>query len=81
MKVAFGGVDKMLSGKKFPMNVRALRIVVIELLRDVIDVNATNEHIHLSLDMLSSNSKLGKHWIDNLIQPVLLMMQYIRAER
>ena len=32
MKAAFAGVDKMLSGKKFPMNVRALRIVVVELL-------------------------------------------------
>ncbi len=32
----FGGVMKMLSGKKFPQNVRALRMVVEELLRHVI---------------------------------------------
>ena len=32
MKVAFAGVEKMLIGKKFPMNVRALRIVSLELL-------------------------------------------------
>ena len=35
MNSAFGGVQKMLSGKKFPQNIRALMIVVEELLRDV----------------------------------------------
>ena len=33
LSVAFGGVLKMLSGKKFPQNVRALRMLVEELLR------------------------------------------------
>ena len=32
MKTTFAGVDKKLIGKKFPMNVKALRVVVIELL-------------------------------------------------
>ena len=32
MSVAFGGVSEMLSGKKYPQNVRTLRIVVEELL-------------------------------------------------
>ena len=36
MNSAFGGVMKMLSGKKFPQNLRALRMVVEELLRSVI---------------------------------------------
>jgi hypothetical protein len=36
MTSTFGGVMKMLSGKKFPQNVRALRMVVEELLRHVI---------------------------------------------
>ena len=31
MQTTFGGVPKMLSGKKFPQNVRALRMVVEEL--------------------------------------------------
>ena len=30
MQTAFGGVPKMLSGKKFPYNMRAMRIVVEE---------------------------------------------------
>jgi hypothetical protein len=34
MNEAFSGVAKMLSGKKFPQNVHALRIVAEELLRN-----------------------------------------------
>ena len=37
LKSAFRGVDKMLVGKKFPMNVRALSFVVLELLRGQLD--------------------------------------------
>ena len=33
LKSAFGGVEKMLSGKNFPQNTRALRICVKEILR------------------------------------------------
>ena len=36
MQTTFGGVPKMLSGKKFPENVRALRMVVEELLRSIV---------------------------------------------
>ena len=33
---SFGGVPNMLAGKRFPQNFRALRIVVEELLRDIL---------------------------------------------
>ena len=36
MAKAFGGVDVMLQGKKYPMNLRALRFVVLELLHDIL---------------------------------------------
>ena len=36
MQAAFGGNEKMLSGKNFPQNMRAFRLVVEELLRDII---------------------------------------------
>ena len=35
-KAAFGGVDKILLGKNFPNNIRALRMVVEEILRLVL---------------------------------------------
>ena len=37
LKHAFGGVEKMLSGKKFPQNVRAFRLLMEELPRKYID--------------------------------------------
>ena len=81
MKTAFAGVEKMLIGKKFPMNIRALRIVVVELLRTLIDKDATREDMISTFQTLTDTSQLAKHWIKNLIYPVFLMMMYIRAER
>ena len=40
LSVAFGGVLKMLSGKKFPQNVRALRMLVEELLPPLFGKNS-----------------------------------------
>ena len=81
MKSAFAGVEKMLIGKKFPMNVRALRIVVIELLRSIMNNHTTEDQFYSTLNDLVRKSKLAKHWIQNLIDPVFLMMMYVRAER
>ena len=81
MKSAFAGVEKMLIGKKFPMNVRALRIVVIELLRSIMNNHTTEDQFYSTLNNLARKSKLTKHWIQNLIEPVFLMMMYVRAER
>ena len=94
MKSAFAGVSKMLTGKIFPMNVRALRMVVEEVLRrrivtsmsydEVIEELVTfmsyDEMIE-ELDEISKRSRTAKHWVSNLIKPVLLMMMYVRAER
>ena len=71
MKAAFAGLPKMLGGKKFPVNVRTLRMVVEELLR-----NMARE-----LDILAAQSQTAKHWLTNLIKPVLIMMIYVPAGR
>ena len=63
MKTAFAGVEKMLIGKKFPMNIRALRIVVVELLRTLTDTDAIREDIISTFQALSDTSQLAKHWI------------------
>jgi len=78
MESAFSGVSKMLSGKKFPPNVRALRIVATEILRpvferqEVVDMNS----LLTILSDLSKQSRVSKCWIANLIKPVLVMMKY-----
>ena len=81
MKRAFAGVEKMLIRKKFPMNNRAPRIVVVELLQTLIGKGATQEDMIPTFQSLSDTSQLAKHWIKNLIYPVFLMMMYIHAER
>ena len=81
MKTAFAGVEMMLTGKKFPMNIRAVRIVVVELLRTLIDKDARQEDMISTFQTLSDTSQLAKYWIKNVIYPVFLMMMYIRAER
>ena len=79
MGAAFAGVIKMLVGKKFPMNVRALRLVCLEILRGY--TADSKEELDSFLQEMSRKSVTAEHWINNLIQPVMLMMMYCRAER
>ena len=53
----FGSVDKVLSGKKYPQNVRALRLLTEEILRPVFDHNV--DHLH-SMDDLETVLQLAK---------------------
>ena len=70
MESTFAGVNKMLSGKKFPQNVRAMRLVVEELLRGTMnDDNVTTMDGLLSrLEKAASVSKTSKLWIDCFIK-------------
>ena len=79
----FGGVPKMLSGKKFPQNVRALRMMAEEVVRGLfIDYHFENaEDLMKALDQIASESRTVKLWVEILVKPVLLMMTYVMAER
>ena len=84
LQTAFGGVAHMLSGKKFPQNVRALRLLTEELLRSVIvclDGHESYSELITLLDNRAERSRTTKLWVSNLVKPVLLMMMFIRAER
>ena len=83
LSVPFGGVLKMLSGKKFPENVRALRMLVEELLRPVFS-NHSLESMDALRDVLNDirqKSRTACLWIDCLIKPVMILLTFIRAER
>ena len=71
----------MLTGKKFPMNVRALRFVVVELLHGFIDDTFCREDLDQFLKEVASKSVLAEHWVNKLIKPVFLMILYIHTER
>jgi hypothetical protein len=82
MKAAFGGVPRMLTGKNFPQNTRALRMVAEEVLRGVLTSSICSDEDLLShLDSKASSSRTAKLWIDNLIKPVFIMMLFVRSER
>ncbi len=79
----FAGVPKLLSGKKFPQNVRALRIVTEELLRPIITENEIESHADLMkvLEECASKSKTAKLWVDVVVKSTFIAMLYIRSER
>ena len=81
MKTAFSGVDKMLIGKKFPVNTRAPQVVVIELLRTLIGEETAQNNMTTILQDFSNKIQIAERWIRNLICPVLLMIMYVCAER
>ena len=77
MSKAFRGVEMMLQGKKFPMNLRAPRFVVMELIQDVLREVSSYKDLVSKLDSLSQNSLLAKHWVQNLVYPVFIAMLYL----
>ena len=60
MKAAFGGVTKMLTGKNFPQNTRALRIVVEHVLHQILYVVNTFDELMQKLKARSSKSRTAK---------------------
>lgn len=77
MAKVFGGVKKMLDGKKYPDNFRAFRIVATELLREVIQPSSfetTDELLGNLLDVLKE-SKTSHVWINNFLKPIFIAMR------
>ena len=64
----FGGVEKMMTGKKFPKNVCAFRLLLGEFLQPILS-NATVEtmsDLKGVLENLASKSRTTKLWVDCL---------------
>lgn len=83
LKATFGSVDKMLDGKKYPHNVRALRMLAEEVLRPILlkKPDITNmEELETILDELSTESRTTKLWVDLVIKPSFIIMLYTRAD-
>lgn len=66
LEVVFGGVEKMLNGKKFPMNMRALRLLTEDLLREIVNQDNVSSYDDLLtvLEDLATRSRTAKLWID-----------------
>ena len=79
----FGGVSKMLTGKKFPQNVRALRMLAEEVLRRIFEEHRleSKQDLMKVLEDRASRSKTVKLWVDMLIKPIFIIMLFVRSER
>ncbi len=66
----------MLSGTKFPQIVRAMRLLVEELLRNTLAVGnmESMDDLLLHLDDVAEKSITSKLWVDYFIKPVFVMM-------
>ena len=80
LQSAFASVPKMMTGKSFPMNIRALHFAVMELVKGFIDDVYSYEDLEKKKEHLTQKGMIAEHWINNLIQPVFLMMLFVRAE-
>jgi Na+/H+ antiporter NhaA len=81
MKVAFGGVAKMLTGKKYPQSTRTLRLVVDEILRNTLCLVDSYHELLDKLFKMAEASRTSKHWVNNLILPVFLIMIFCELKK
>ena len=72
LKSAFGGKEKMLTGKTFSKNFRALCFTMLELFRDYIGEIKAFQDLTNFLDAYSLENMLSKNWVDILIWPCKL---------
>ena len=78
---AFGGLAGIMSGKSWVRSMRAFRMVSTALLNHFLNTGPK------TFDELSDyvetcrQHPTGRHWVDNLIKPTLLIHQLLRSER
>jgi hypothetical protein len=78
---AFGGLAGIMSGKSWVRSMRAFRMVSTALLRNLLAVGPkTFQELDDYLESCRQHPT-GRHWVDNLIKPTLLIHQLLRSER
>ena len=71
------GVSKMFTGKKYPPNLRALRMLTKEVLRWLLNNGKITSHCQL-MNLLEENSiQTTKLWVDVLIKSLFLCLLFI----
>ena len=75
----FGSVDKMLEGKRYAQNARALRMLVEEILCPIFvkhESIVTMGDLIRILDVLALKSRTTKLWVEIIIEPTLPAIRY-----
>ena len=81
LSCAFGSVKKMLIGKYFPQNIRALRMVLEELISPILQTVTSYDGLTARLKEMRAISNTAKVWVDAFVSPMLTVLLYIRAEK
>jgi len=82
LSTTFDSIEKMLQGKEYPQNARALRLLTERTPPSVLEKNSGKtimddlENALAELSALSCNIKL---WVYNIIKPTFLTMRFYRA--
>ena len=66
LKAALGGVTRMMIGKNFPQNTRALLMVAEELFQPIISRAESHEDLVSILEKEATKSRTAKVWVDFL---------------
>ena len=78
---AFGGLAGIMSGKSWVRSMRAFRMVSTALLNHFLNTGPkTFDELSDYVDTCRQHPT-GRHWVDNLIKPTLLIHQLLRSER
>ena len=83
LKSAFAGVQKMLTGKKFPEHVKALRILMEKILRPILrnqDIETMGQ-LKRYLELKATQNRTTKMWVECFINQLIIIMRFVRAER
>ena len=82
ISAAFGGLQGIMSGKAWVRSMRAFRMVSTAVLQSYFLTSCPKSFQDLC-DYLEicRQHPTGKHWVDNLITPTLLVHQLLRSER
>ena len=71
----------MLTGKAWPKALHGLRMVVVALLEPFILSGVNSVEDFEEILEKAQTSRTGKQWVECLIQPVIILHLYLRAER
>lgn len=71
----------MLTKEKIPVNVRALRFAMFELLRNHVEEMESFEDFDNFPESCLLKCVVSNHWVVNFIRPVMLILIYIRAKQ
>ena len=71
----------MLSGKKYPQNCRALRMLVEEVLRSIVLIQGVTSFVCLIKlsEARAGRSRTTKMWTDHIVNTVIIMMNFSRG--